>query len=58
MTVMPDWKQPAAEIPSAQLDAITPALNTLEALFHPLTATITAEDVPATVFSAFPEENR
>ncbi len=59
---MPDWKQAAKatapDIPEAQLDAITPALNTLEALFRPLTSAVTAEDSPAIQFSPFPEENR
>jgi hypothetical protein len=55
---MPDWKQAASEIPAAQLEAITPALNTLESLFRPLAETMTAEDIPAIQFSAFPEENQ
>ena len=56
---MPDWKQAARamapEIPGAQIDAITPALDSLEKAFRPLTASIAAEDSPAVMFSAFPE---
>ncbi len=56
---MPDWKQAARamapEIPEAQLDAIAPALDSLEKAFRPLTAGIDAEDSPAVMFSAFPE---
>ena len=56
---MPDWKKAAQaiapEIPDAQLDAITPALDLLENAFRPLTLDITAEDNPAVMFSPFPE---
>ena len=59
---MPDWKKAAQalapEIPAAQLDAITPSLDALEKAFRALPATLTAEDDPAPLFTAFPEEER
>jgi hypothetical protein len=59
---MPDWKKAAQAmgyaIPDAQLEAITPALDGLEKVFRPLPATLTAEDDPAPLFSAFPDDER
>lgn len=59
---MPDWKKLAQahgyDIPESQLDAISPALNTLHNAFAKLPATLSAEDDPAPLFSPFPEDGR
>jgi hypothetical protein len=59
---MPDWKKAAQamalNIPDAQLDAISPSLDALEKAYRPLPATLTAEDDPAPLFAAFPDDER
>jgi len=58
---MKDWKAIAAGLDTGLSDAdvekITPALDTLEAALRPLSATIPYETEPAFIFEA-PPENR
>lgn len=59
---MPDWKKAAQAldlgIPEAQLEAITPTLDAVLGAFRPLPASLTPEDDPAPLFTAFAEEER
>ncbi|MBS1835174.1 MAG: hypothetical protein JST65_20815 [Acidobacteria bacterium] len=61
-TTPKDWKKIAQasgyDIPEAQLEAISPALNTLHNAFAKLPAMLTAEDDPAPLFSPFAEDGR
>jgi hypothetical protein len=56
-----DWKAVARalalEIPEADLDRITPALEALEAAFRPLAAEIPHETEPAVLFFCPVEES-
>jgi hypothetical protein len=56
---MKNWKKIAeasdARIPEPDLDRITPALDTLEAAFRPLTKHIPDDVEPALAFYVFPE---
>jgi len=57
---MKDWKKLASvnnlQIPEAEFDRITPALDSLEKSFRPLVASIPFQVGPAVVFS-IPEED-
>ena len=59
---MPNWKNAAQAlelgIPEAQLDAISPSLEALDKAYRPLTLTLTVEDDPAPLFTAFGEDER
>lgn len=56
---MKNWKKIAEAselpIPEPDLDRITPALDTLEAAFRPLTKDIPHDVEPAVAFYIFPE---
>lgn len=56
---MTDWKGIARArglaIPEAEIEAIAPRLDALEAAFRPLVAKLTPDQEPAAVFHADPE---
>lgn len=56
---MTDWKGIARArglaIPEAEIEAIAPRLEALEAAFRPLAAKLTPDQEPAAVFRADPE---
>lgn len=56
---MTDWKAIARArglaIPEAEIEAIAPRLDALEAAFRPLAANFTPDQEPAAVFRADPE---
>lgn len=59
MSAAIDWKAIARarglDIPEAELDALVPRLEALEKAFRPLALQLTADQEPASVFRADPE---